>query len=202
MQSKGEIDDMLIGPDYSHWNVDADYGLGDFQIHKLTQGLSYLDPTAEQWFDRRTYGLNGVYHFMTTDNIHLQAEHFTDKLRKLDMLERVMPIVDYEGDIAFKDKDGSILKQLINEISMIIDWQPVIYMDKTNANKLMSGNHSNWFRNMCSLWLADYSTKGIEIKPYKQWIPVLRQFTNKPLCDLNIFYGNENGWKSFLIQQS
>lgn len=190
----------LIGPDF-HWaRDDIAYDLGQFQIHKLTEGSTFTDKKVKVWFDSRNKlnNLNGVYHFLRASSGEKeQITHFYSQYMSMGMAGKAIPILDYESDFAAKDSNGSMLKLAIESMSDLCSWQPIVYCNKSEATKLSGGTNGNFFKEKVCLWLADYKTYGDDPVTINGWTCMMRQFGSSPICDLNIFFGSVDSWKAF-----
>lgn len=192
---------MLCGVDLSVWNSDIPTSFGQFQIHKITEGATIVDERFEQWWTQRKIGnnLNGVYHFMTSENADQQFQFFKDALITYDAFNNMI-IADWEDTVSDYDADGDILREWCEAVINDIGAQPVIYCDMYNATRLTAGINDEYFMNNVSWWIADYDSKlPLNRYGFNQSItPVLRQFTSSPICDMDIFFGSEGGFREFM----
>lgn len=190
---------MLIGRDYHH-SRNHEWDFGQFEIHKATEGATYIDPKLSVFSERIRLSngnmLAGVYHFLSDKSQNeSQIKHFFNTCLQNRIEGKTIYVLDYEGEYAAKDSDGSKLYEAINMLSDICDWQPFVYMDKSNCKKIMIRKHASWFQKNVCLWIADYSTSDRRV--YNGWTAIMRQFTNaEPIGDLNIFYGSKDSWQS------
>lgn len=190
----------LIGMDASHHNTNfmkKQMRCWDFEIHKLSEGATYVDPTVEEWWHSRTADtLNGVYHYMTGADVQRQAEHAASLLARYDMVDRVMFIIDYEDSTVQPTKIEGVNK-LLDFVQAIRNYypsyQPVIYCNKTCRNAIIKYCATYAWDAWC-LWLADYE-KNVDSHS-GAWTPVMRQWTNVPF-DMDIFFGTPESWKTF-----
>lgn len=190
----------MIGMDASHHNSDfmkKQMGCWDFEIHKLSEGSTYVDPTVKDWWQSRlANSLNGVYHYLNNANAQKQATHVTELLAKYGMEGKVMLVIDYEdGSLSPTKHDGvDKLKSFIKSLKCYYpNYQPVIYCNKTARNAIMRYCRSNTWQ-YWSLWLADYSTNTESHE--EAWTPMMRQWTSRPF-DMDIFFGSPDSWKAF-----
>lgn len=182
----------MIGTDTHHARSDAERWAGDFHIFKATEGSTFIDPKFKEmyalWNKTQIYPYPiGLYHFLSIkSNIKKQIDFFIDTIEYA--RGKVMIILDYEGDFAKADSDGAMLNGALENLDYLTGGaQLVVYMDKSNAKKIISKTRIHKRENIC-LWLADY--KG----DYKEcWKPIMRQVCTSP-CDIDVFYGSEISW--------
>lgn len=190
----------MIGMDMSHHNKHfhkKELGCWDFEIHKLTEGSTYTDPTVKEWWETGNEDtLKGVYHYLNITDTENQALHVAQQLKMQGMQGKVMFIIDYE-DITLNplQKDGVyLLIDFIKKFKGVYPaYQPVIYCNKTARNAIMRWCPNNTWRHWC-LWLADYTCNSNSHND--AWAPIMRQWTSTPF-DLNVFFGSPSSWKSF-----
>lgn len=195
---------MLIGCDLSLWNTGISPNLGDFQIHKITEGNNITDPRFIQWWTARQQfpdALNGIYHYMSTQDIHEQAQYFINACHDYDV-DRVMVCLDFEGGASVLDTEGTNIIEFFNYIAVKgYTVQPVVYCDISVLERLMGGRYATEFSTSYSFWIADYGSRLLQ-PVYKfggfNTVPVMRQFTSVPICDMDIFYGSISGFKDFM----
>lgn len=186
--------DLLIGVDLSQFNSVYPLEGGDFQIHRMTYGCNFVDMSFESWWLNATTEVRccGVYHVVDDSPPVLQAQFIRDTMVEY-KVDNVIICYDWELDTN-EDSQGDSLRGVITATRSLIQHQPVIYSDIYNYNRLMQGSNSEWFKAYISWWLADYETPT----PYLPTVydPLLRQYTDRPFWDMNLFYGTVDGWNS------
>lgn len=190
----------MIGMDVSHHNTyfhKKELRCWDFEIHKLSEGTTYVDPTVKEWWKTRDEDtLNGVYHYLNNSDTEGQVFNAINLLQELNMAGKVMFVIDYE-DISLKPslKEGVLkLIDFIKKFKLFYpSYQPVIYCNKTARSAITRWCANDIWRHWC-LWLADYSDNGVSHEDI--WEPMMRQWTNNPF-DLDVFFGNPSSWRAF-----
>lgn len=190
----------MIGMDVSHHNTyfhKKELRCWDFEIHKLSEGTAYVDPTVKEWWKTRDGDtLNGVYHYLNNGDTEGQVFNAINLLQGLNMAGKVMFVIDYE-DISLKPslKEGVLkLIDFIERFKIFYpSYQPVIYCNKTARSSITRWCANDIWRHWC-LWLADYSDNGVSHEDI--WEPMMRQWTNNPF-DLDVFFGSPSSWRAF-----
>lgn len=96
----------MFGIDISNWQKGLDLTTFDFDfaIIKATEGVGYISPSfVDQLTAVRNFGkLIGVYHFARPDLnstetlIRAEARHFYEVMRAHDLIEKAIPVLDWE----------------------------------------------------------------------------------------------------------
>lgn len=200
-----KVVEMLIGSDISQFNPDVPQsGFGDFQIHRMAIGSGYVDSGFDGWWTRRRElpgALNGIYHVLTLDDPIPQCDYVMNSIRKYGVDECIFA-VDYEGETAWHDDECECLHGFISNITRRFELiQPLIYCDMTALYHIMRQPCFEYFQRACSWWIADWNGKDFSNLYYNTVKAVMRQFTNQPLCDLDMFFGSAEGWKSLCFKR-
>lgn len=183
----------LIGVDISHHNHPFNTTFGDFQIHKATEGKTFIDPKFLEWAYARRGNeyLNGVYHFFSlSSSAKDQADKFLDVVRQSN-LTRTLLILDLEEEELFDAINGN--KEALRWLKLVkiaTGTTPILYTNTYGSRKLPKefGKYP--------LWIASYYKKAPEIgalwnaNDWKLW-----QFTSRPF-DVNLFNGVEQDWRA------
>lgn len=187
---------MLLGCDIYHGNAPFDHTFGQFQIHKLTEGRTFLDPDVRDWATLREDDkyLNAVYHFAGDGkNVLVEADHFISELEKLPIAGRVIPILDLEGKCEkLTNKTLAIYAyDFIRIVEKDYGVKPVLYLN-TNLTSRLAGYRSTILKGI-EIWIASYNKQLPAINwSDKTWL--IWQFTTKPF-DIDMFFGTEETWR-------
>lgn len=183
----------LVGADYSHHQnglYDKYISDFDFLIHKLTEGTSYIDNSAQARIDRWAESKPMfVYHFLkSTKNIKNEMEHFLNILGKTGKKHTLGIAIDFEcvpqpaGDVDIKqiEKGMEMLEQSTTAI-------PILYCgDKHSAELYQMVRSHGW-----GLWIARYRN-AIPDHACDFW-----QHNAEPY-DKDIFFGNIERLKRYI----
>lgn len=144
----------MRGVDVSHWNTGVNLAHGiDFCIVKLTEGTQYTDGMARSFLEQTRKIPRGVYHFATNDNKpEMEAEFFYYQMKDLDLIGRVLPVLDYE---VVNPNDREFCERFMKAFYNLAHIWPVLY---TSASWLKKFNGS-WIPTKCPLWVAGYPKK-------------------------------------------
>ncbi|AXY55445.1 lysozyme [Acinetobacter chinensis] len=170
---------------------------------KATEGGDFKDRKfQDNWLQARENGfLVGAYHFyrLCRDGT-VQAQNFIETVpRKPDALP---PVIDLEYDS--KCINTYTREQLLQEIQLMHDRlhahygkQPVFYISKSFYNIILAGEFKQ-----TPLWVREYNGQP-DLKGNPAW--TFWQHTSQGKIngistdvDLNVFYGDEYEWLSFL----
>ena len=191
---------MILGIDISHYQKTVDWRRViedkiEFAFCKASQGTSFVDPMFEQhMYGAETVGiLTGSYHFLTSEDGVLQAEHYYKTVEKARALYGIKHLLSPVADIEENPADNSlptpdIVKDFTNRLTEL--WkEPIIYTRRALLDKVIP--QENWGK--YKLWLADYS--GMFKEP-ENWPVVLWQYGQEWVngigkdVDRDIFFGN------------
>ena len=196
--------EYMVGTDTSHHNPEfyRNMGCWDFEIHKLTEGTSFISSTVERWWNDRKHEkkLSGVYHMLNEKNVQAQVDFALSKFTEMKMVGRAIFIVDYELPEIKPESSAGVfqLKQFVREVKNATNgkWQPFVYCNKSCRKAIM--NITDEWRHWC-LWLADY--QEVETIYSDGWNPIMRQWTTcGDKLDINMFYGSEGSWESLILR--
>lgn len=198
---------MIIGCDISHWNHPFQLkDFGEFQIHKLTEGRSYIDPKVMEWNDRNQT-LRGIYHFMSNPSRWKEElDHFLNCINRLNTNIPTIPILDLEeAALTAVVIDHNMQEYIYNFLRTLRDKTgatPMLYTNTYGTNNL-----SKKIAGEFPLWIASYNKKFPVINmdwqteqlktfgcPYHIW-----QFTTMPF-DLDLSVMNEKMWDEYSIK--
>lgn len=184
--------EQLLGCDISHHNYPFNGAFGDFQIHKATEGRTFIDSRFKEWYIARKESprKSGAYHFMSKpENWRAELEHFETVLRE----------VKFKGIVAL-DLEDNALTTAIRErggIESVLNWMahcttelnctPFLYTNTFGTNKL-DIRLADY-----PVWIASYNKKSPEMngkwkekqKGYYAVPWFIWQFTNTPF-DMDI----------------
>ena len=174
-----------------------------FVYLKATEGGDFKDTKfQENWLKARERGfLVGAYHFyrLCRDG-KIQADNFIDSVpNKADALP---PVIDLEYDSNCINTYSK--EQLLKEINYMHDRlhrhygkQPIFYTSKSFYNIVLAGEFQK-----TPLWVREYKSLP-DLKNNPKWL--FWQHTNQgeisgipTTVDLNVFYGSQSQWNSFL----
>lgn len=171
--------DRKIICDISGWNGDAAHPV-NFAVMatrvagvyiKATQGVSGIDDQ----FALSRDGADGVipfglYHFVTTQNGVLQADHF---LGTVGGRLGVLPVV---LDVEQQSLSAQIVKDCAQRIEERTGALPLIYTSVNFWGKVYSATAKTWVSDHCPLWVAHWGTEYPSI-PYGWTSYVIHQYT-------------------------
>jgi len=204
----------LHGVDVSHyqgevdWKALEDQGI-DFAFIKATEGSSHLDGKfSENWTAAENTGLyTGAYHFFSFDSAgQTQADWYIQTVGNLD--GRLAPAVDveYYGD---KEINPPEKKLVIRELQEFLDTvegeyhvKPIIYTTYKVYRRYIADEFEEY-----PLWIRNvYYSPNLDMK--EEW--QFWQYTDRAVLagyagtekyiDLNVFDGNEDGLKEYLVK--
>jgi len=212
----------LRGFDASSNNLGVPDGTisADFVIEKATEGTGYVNPDCNPSYqEAKAAGkLLGVYHFACNklNSAIDEADYFVSQIKGY--IGEAVLFLDYES---YKSSDGkqtyndpsnvSWAKQWLDRVYSLTGVRPLIYLNQSTANAYDWS--SIW--NDYALWVARYwdmspdynydmtnAGPAPDVKwPYGyamwQWTSVGRLDGYNGNLDLNIFYGDANGWRAF-----
>lgn len=198
----------IKGFDVSHHQKDIDWKKISpktyrFVYLKATEGGDFKDRKFQSnWLQAREQGfLVGAYHFYRLCREgEIQAQNFIETVPKHQ--DTLPPVIDLEYDsncINHFSKD-----RLLKEIQIIHDRlqqhygkQPIFYVSKSFFNIVLADSFQP-----TPLWVREYNGEP-NLKNNPQWL--FWQHTNQGKIqgistpvDLNVFFGNEVDWNSFL----
>lgn len=149
---------MLIGSDISHHNHPFQINFGDFQIHKATEGASFLDNKFVAWVnDRKRYAenkINGAYHFVAPHSEPMEQAKFFAKWLKITEFDGIIAI-DLEGKAMEKviyDKDFS--KKLLAAMNWLQEEfnKDLYFYTNTDGTNRLPMYYAEF-----KLWIASYN---------------------------------------------
>lgn len=179
----------LIGVDISHHNMPFSRLFGDFQIHKATEGKTFVDLDYKNWATERPNGtLNGAYHFLSiSSDVESQVDNFLYTVQCAEL--PVVLILDLEGE-ALREavKDDSNAYKWLQTVLRKTGKVPWLYTNTYGTNVL-----SERLLNGFPLWIASYNKKYpvMDKKVKNDW--TCWQYTNVP-WDMDIFNGTPCDW--------
>lgn len=191
MIKNGEIRGPLIGCDIYHGNMPFSRYFGDFQIHKATEGKTFVDCDYLKWCDERSSmggTLNGAYHFMSTStDIRKQANNFITTV-KTGWLKTV-PILDCEGDaLDAAVKAPSMIKTWMDIVEKEFEVTPWLYTNTDGCNRLPLE-----ILRAYPIWIASYGKKIPNMGKLESYRWICWQFVTNP-WDMDIFNGTVEDW--------
>lgn len=148
---------MLKGIDISNWQS----GLKlkplqlDFVICKLSEGLTFRDPTAADFIKqaKSCNMLTGLYHFASNADPEAQATRFYELMRPYHGVP--IPVLDLEVDTV---KDwGAFAEYFVKRYKKLSGVTPMIY---TSAGFLDAYKAHPYVYENCALWLAGYPRRA------------------------------------------
>lgn len=192
----------MKGYDVSHWNNIPTTLDGDFVIIKLTEGMTYRDPKAEEWtrwaldHDKRV----GYYHFArpdksnTKERAEAEARNFANAVT--DMIDkfghRPLLALDYERE-PYTDKWALEWLENVQNSTAV---KPVLYISQSRCNQFQKVAMKDY-----GLWVANWS------EPYRQsklgigkWPFACIQQTSggqDGMLDNDTFFGGVSAWDAY-----
>ncbi|GAK30462.1 lyzozyme M1 [Weissella oryzae SG25] len=182
----------------------------DFVIIKTTEGIHYVNPSADQHFQQaKALGrLLGIYHFMTADNPIEQADYFISQSQEY--IGQVLLVLDFEAQALTLGVAGA--KQFLDHVRTVTGVAPLIYMSKSTIHQF------DWAPVAVdyALWSAQYASTvstGYQSAPWSDdsgwgaWSagPVLYQYSaNGDLpgyvgdLDLDLAYMDATAWHKYV----
>lgn len=182
-----------IGVDISHWNKEFNPLFSEFQIHKVSEGRTFVDSLFDSWtFTRRYYARNGLYHVMGIgNNGEDELDNFIKTIESSWITNGICAL-DIEPKQASADYSNGwkCAKTFVSEFKNRFGIYPFLYTNTSWSYKI-ADDHT---LRECPLWIASYNkTAPVYDKRFGKW--KMWQFTNKPF-DINI---SEFEWNDYVI---
>lgn len=148
---------MLKGIDVSNWQS----GLNlkplklDFVICKLSEGLTFKDPTAAEFIRqaRACNMLTGLYHFASNADPETQATRFYELMKPYH--GESIPVLDLE--VSSVKNWGLFAEYFVKRYRKLCGVTPMIY---TSAGFLHTYKNNPYVYENCTLWLAGYPRRA------------------------------------------
>lgn len=187
---------------------DQNYSLNGV-IVKMTQGLSYTNPTAKDWLSWLMQNNKpfGVYHYLDLYGAEAEARHFVEISKPY--IGKGILAIDYEGNTL--RQGAGYLKRCLDEVYRLSGVKPFVYVSQSfiatqDFGPIVEAGYP--------LWLAQYADMhpvyGFKETPWqkgdtypwqKYWI---HQYSSHGRLtgwgddlDFNKFYGTANDWNHF-----
>ena len=197
----------LQGVDVSSWQPSevTERVAGDFAIVKLTQGVSYTNPKAQEQLQAalRSGKEIGIYHYATGGNCSSEADFFVKKAQP--WLRKAVLALDWEeiqnSDWGSYSWATCFVRRVKADTGGVI---PMVYV-QASALSQVAGARSEG----AGLWVAQYASNfpsGYQASPWKlgAYGEAMRQYTSKGLLagysgylDLNLFRGDRSQWRKY-----
>lgn len=207
-----ETDYPVRGVDVSYYQGEIDWQVLakeniDFAFIKATEGSSHTDPKfTENWEQAGKTNLKrGAYHFFSFESRgESQAEHFISIVPKEEgMLSPVVDIEFYGNRFRNKpdvEETRRELQSLLDALEAYYEVKPMIYATESSYSTYIRGafdEYPLWIRNVYfspnmgmpgkwTFWQYDSEAKLQGYSGEEEHI------------DLNVFYGSEKEWITFL----
>lgn len=190
---------MCKGIDISHWNysrlnevvdrIYADETL--FVMIKVTEGKSYVDVRAKEYFERAVDAgvYVGFYHYCRPDKGNRardEAKHFLNTVNSIiaGKSEKVALCIDWEGDSIGHE---IWLSMFVDEIKKQTGVNPILYVSQSNVYKC--GEVLNVTD--VGLWVARWGREPMDVGDIFPWkICAFHQYGKDVDIDVNVFNGD------------
>lgn len=181
---------MLYGIDVSHHNSDNIIEEtmiqmdGDFIIHKLTEGATWVDSCVKRRALKFKNMLHGFYHYARPENNTVQKE-VDNFIKNLPIVSvRTLYILDWEGNALLYNIDWAI--SWCEKVHDIVGRWPIIYASASVIRKY-ADRYKYW-------WTAHYNQDCETGCEHDGGVDeVMTQYRNSPI-DTDTFHGTYEDW--------
>lgn len=176
-----------------------------FVYLKATEGGDYRDDKFQDyWLNAHEQGFNvGAYHFYRLCRKgDIQAQNFIATVPK--KANSLPPVIDleYEDQCIQRFTKEQLLKQIQvmhDRLQQHYGKQPIFYTSKNFYNIILVGQFKQ-----TPIWIREYH-QSPELKDQRPWTFWQQSNQGKiqgidQTVDLNVFYGSQEQWNDFLIQ--
>ena len=177
----------------------------DFVIIKATQGIGYVNPYCDNWYQQaKALGkLIGFYHYASGNDAVAEADYFIENT--LNYFHEAVPCLDWEADENdnWGDNDAAWCKAFCDRIYERTGVHPMVYVQASAMSRL-EGQIGD-----CGLWIAQYPNyvpTGYQDEPWNEgaYTCAIRQYSSAGRLDgwggnldLDKFYGDAAAWMKY-----
>jgi GH25 family lysozyme M1 (1,4-beta-N-acetylmuramidase) len=177
----------------------------DFVIIKATQGIGYVNPYCDHWYQQaKALGkLIGFYHYASGNDAIGEADYFIENT--LNYFHEAVPFLDWESDQNgnWGNNDAAWCKAFCDRVYERTGVHPMVYVQASAMSRL-EGQIGD-----CGLWIAQYPNyvpTGYQDEPWNEgaYSCAIRQYSSVGRLDgwggnldLDKFYGDATAWMKY-----
>ena len=196
----------LQGIDVSSWQPSdvTERVAGEFAIVKVTQGTSYVNPSAEAQLEAavRSGKEVGVYHYAGGGNCNAEADYFLAHARQ--WVGKAVLALDWEQNQNAAWGNAGWSTCFVRRVKARTGVVPMVYVQQSALWQVAGARAEN-----AGLWVAQYasmSPTGYQSSPWRLGADgeAMRQYTSAGLLpgyagylDLDYFRGDRSQWRRY-----